>query len=309
MSLRSTQRGLLACLSLAMVAPHCCGQSSDGRVAVEDFLKSYTAAFNEGDTQQLAEMWAEDATWQSTATGEAASGREAILADFSAFFEANPGARLSGSVDSVQVVTDGVVCVDGQTTLATGADEALRGTYTAVLKANDDRWQLARVVESAPPVLDSTYTKLQDLEFLVGEWQDEGDGPRVTTNFRWGTNQTFLIRAFTVEDEEGESQGTQVIGWDPKQQCVRSWTFHSDGSFGEGTWSHAGQEWTGRMSQTLADGSTASATQVVRMVDDDTLEVETVGREVAGEPLPAMPPVRMVRVAQSESSAATDTED
>lgn len=306
MSFSTCNPGLLACLSVALVTPHCFGQSSDGRMAVEDFLKSYTAAFNAGDTETLSGMWAEEATWQSTVTGELSSGRDAIVGDFAAFFEANPGARLTGTVDSVQVVTDGVVCVDGQTTLTTSVDEPMMGTYTAVLKRSGDRWQLVRVAESAPPVLDTPYSKLKDLGFLIGEWRDQGEGLTVSTTFRWGADQTFLIRSFTVEDDDGESQGTQVIGWDPTQQCIRSWTFHSDGSFGDGTWSHAGDTWTGRLSQTLPDGSTASATQVVRMVDDDTLEVETVGREVAGEPLPAMPPVQMVRTGGSDSSAGED---
>lgn len=280
-------------------------QASDAD-GVEEFFKGYTLAFNSGDAAQLAELWCEDATWESDVTGERAAGREAILADFADYFAQNTGAKLTGTVESKQQVVDGVVCLDGQTTLMLPGAEPVIGIYHAVLKSDGGKWRLCRVVESAPPVLENTYMKLESLEPLVGEWEDQGEGPVVHTTFRWGTNKSFLIRAFTVDDEEGSTQGTQVIGWDPRAGTVRSWTFNSDGSFGEGTWSHSAGEWTGRMSQTLADGSTASATQVVRMIDNNTLEVETVGREVAGEPLPSLPPVRMSRVTTDQPAAGEE---
>jgi uncharacterized protein (TIGR02246 family) len=283
--------------------PPASGSESSG---VEDFLKSYTAAFNTGDAAQLGELWCEDATWESAVTGERAAGREEILADFADYFAENTGAKLTGTVDSKQEVVEGVVCLDGQTTLMLPGAEPVLGTYHAVLKADGGKWRLCRVVESAAPVLETTYTKLESLEPLVGEWEDNGDGPLVHTTFRWGTGKSFLIRSFTVEDEGVTSQGTQVIGWDPRAGTVRSWTFNSDGSFGEGTWSHSAGEWTGRLSQTMADGSTASATQVVRMIDNNTLEVETVGREVAGEPLPSTPPIRMTRVTTDQPAAGEE---
>lgn len=269
---------------------------------VEAFLRSYTAAFAGGDASVLAEFWTEDAEWESTSTGEAAEGRDQILADFQTFFDGNPGAKLTGSIDSQKVVAPGVICLDGQTTLMRPDGGAIQGVYHAVLTSQHDKWRLAKVVESAPPALEDSSTKLEPLGFLIGQWLDEGDGPTVTTTFRWGVNKTFLIRTFTIVDEEQSEQGTQVIGWDPVQNCLRSWSFFSDGSFGGGTWTHPGDGWNGRLWQTLIDGATCSGTQVIRLVDNDTLEVENVGRDIDGEPLPSLPPIRMVRVDDAVAS-------
>src|SRR5690606_36046252 len=170
--------------------------------AVEDFLKSYTAAFNSGDAGQLSELWCEDATWESDVTGERAAGREAILADFADFFAQNSGAKLTGTVDSKQEVGEGVVCLDGQTTLMLPGVEPMLGTYHAVLKSSGGKWPLAKATESAAPGRDHTYTRLEALEPRVGEWQDQGAGPAVHTTFRRGANKSFLIRAFTGDAEE-----------------------------------------------------------------------------------------------------------
>lgn len=298
---------LSTCLavSLASAVVH----AQDETPSDAPILQGYADAFADGDTEKLAAYWAEDAQWESAATGEKTSGREAIISDFAEFFEANPGARLSSTIDSRQQVADDVLCVDGQTILTLPGEEPVLGAFHAVLRKSGDQWLLARVVETTPPAIDTPYQKLRELDFLLGEWRDEGDGPQVTTNVRWGEGKTFLIRSFTVEDGENSSRGTQVIGWDPRTARVRSWTFHSDGSFGEGSWSGSAGEWTGRMAQTLPDGSSASATQVIRKIDNETLEIEIVGLEIAGEPQPSSAPVRMVRSTTTPSAPAASEKE
>lgn len=318
----TTQRVLACGFLLALWGPSAPAQTTatasespaKPNAALQEFLGSYTAAFAEGNAEKLAPMWAEDAEWESTVTGERANGRAAIIDDFKAFFAENPGAHLLGSIDSCKQVAPGVVCMDGQTELSIGSDEPTFGTFHAVLTATGDTWQLTKVIESAPPALEDSYAKLAPLGGLVGQWQDDSEGPQVNTTIRWGDNETFLIRTFTIDDEDQSSQGTQVIGWDPQMNRIRSWSFYSDGSFGDGAWSSSGDEWIGRLSQTLPDGTTCSGTQIIRVVDENTLEVENVGREIDGEPLPSLPPVRMIRVIEAVeamdsadvSAAATD---
>jgi hypothetical protein len=104
-------------------------------------------------------------------------------------------------------------------------------------------------------------------------------------------------------EQEGElHEGTQVIGWDPRAKRIRSWTFDSDGSFGEESWSKLDDEWIIKMTRTTADGGTAAATQVLSRKDDNTLTVQAIAREIDGEPAPAGDPVTVERMA----AAATD---
>jgi uncharacterized protein (TIGR02246 family) len=276
---------------------------------LKSYLGQYLDAFNKGDAKAAAALWADDAVWHSDTAGSAITGRDAIEASLAEVFAAKPGLRLSTQIERTHVITDGVISLEGTTTTSGPGEEPSVSAFTAVVKKTDDDWRLCDVHEYATPVALVPGAKLQELAFLVGEWQDDSEGASVSTNVstvvRWGAGESFLVRSYVISGDDGEPvlQGTQVIGWDPRAEKFRSWQFDSDGGFGEGVWSRAGDEWVGRLTETLADGSLASATQVIRLVDADTLEVATVGREVAGEPQPSSEPVRVKRVAAPEEVA------
>jgi uncharacterized protein (TIGR02246 family) len=269
---------------------------------LRSYLEKYLAAFNEGDARAVAALWTEDAVWRSDVAGSATTGREAIEASLAEVFAAKPGLKLSTQIERTHVITDGVFSLDGTTTTSSADEEPSVSAFTAVVKKTDEGWRLCDVHEYAPPVALTPRDKLQELAFLVGEWQDESEAASVSTTVRWGAGESFLVRSYVVSGDDGEPvlQGTQVIGWDPRAEKFRSWSFDSEGGFGEGVWSRAGDECVGRLTETLADGSLASATQVIRQLDADTLEVTTVGREVAGEPQPSTEPVRVSRVVVAE---------
>jgi hypothetical protein len=54
---------------------------------------------------------------------------------------------------------------------------------------------------------------------------------------------------------------TEVIGWDPDQNAIRSWIFAGDGRFAEGTWQRDGDTWNVRIEGRGRDeGAVASCT-------------------------------------------------
>ena len=113
---------------------------------------------------------------------------------------------------------------------------------------------------------------------------------------RWTKNKSFITRSFGVSVKgRTDLEGTQVIGWDPAKKVIRSWLFDSDGSFGVGIWTRKGDRWTIQALQVLSDGRKATSVNVLTKVDDDTFTWESTGREVAGEVLPNIGPVTVVR--------------
>jgi hypothetical protein len=90
-------------------------------------------------------------------------------------------------------------------------------------------------------------------------------------------------------------EGTQVIGWDPIAGQIRSWTFDSEGGFGEGRWIQDGSRWLIKTSFVLATGERASAVNVITYVDPDTFRWQSIGREIAGELQPDVSEVTVVR--------------
>ena len=299
---------LAACLlSVVVTRGTAAAAEAPPAAGADQFFKAYVEAFAAGDAKKLAAMWTADAEWTNGVTGEHSSGRDAVEADFAAFFADNPGARLTGDVERAKEVAPGVMCIEGVAVVSTPGGEPATSAFTAVLVSQQGAWRLASVRESAPATPDTPYLKLKELEFLVGDWRDDGGEAEVRTSFRWAAEGAFLVRTYSATRDDVATTGTQVIGWDPRQNRIRSWNFVSDGSFGEGLWSKSGDEWLGRQSQTLADGGVAAATQIIRQVDANTLEVQTIGREIDGEPQPSTPPVRVVRVADEDAATEATT--
>ena len=86
-------------------------------------------------------------------------------------------------------------------------------------------------------------------------------------------------------------------------ETIRSWSFNSDGSFGDGVWSEVGDAWHVKTTQTLADGSAASGTFVMTP-DGDSMTVQLIGHEIEGAPQPSSDEITVVRKAEDSSSDA-----
>jgi uncharacterized protein (TIGR02246 family) len=262
------------------------------RAAVE----LYAAAFNLHDAEALAARWSEEGVHIDQETGERTSGRDAIEKDFAKLFTEKEELTLGVRVDTIRFILPEVAQITGQAVTVSGDEEPSDSTFTAILVKTGEDWLLDSVSETVLPTPPKPSDYLQELSFLVGHWVDEPEDVRVDTTVRWSANNSFLVRSYTVDRGDGvEHEGTQVIGWDPKNERIRCWMFDSDGSFGDGTWSPTGDGWSVKLNRTLADGRSAGGTQVITKVDDDTLTVQTIGMEVDGEVMPSTDPVRVVR--------------
>jgi hypothetical protein len=145
--------------------------------------------------------------------------------------------------------------------------------------------------EVAQPV-----SPLHDLEWMVGKWIDQGDETTITTECSWKHAGKFLARSFKITTSGMVTlEGTQVIGWDPIEGQIRSWTFDSEGGIGSGRWIRDGNRWLVKTSFTLASGERASAINIITFVNQDTLQWQSTNREIAGELQPSIPEVTVVR--------------
>ncbi len=270
---------------------------------IRQFIRQYADAFNEQDLEAVAGMWAEDAVHIDQQTGEQTDGREAITADIAIVFDNPLKTHITGEVESVRLVSPAVATVRGTITTAIPDEDPETSQYTAVLVNQDNTWRLDSVEETAvvPPAFASD--ALQQLDWLVGDWLDESNGSRIVSSVRWSESNAFLVR--TMSEQAGDEvtrAGTQIIGWDPRANQIRSWNFAADGSFGDGVWTNSGDEWFVKSSQTLASGEASSGTYVITPIDDNTISVALIGHEVEGEPIPASEPVSIVRLPETDKS-------
>lgn len=285
------------CGVLCLLAVFAGGSVLADEAAITKSLSEYVAVINAKDAAKVGSFWTENGTHTDRETGLRLEGRDAIVADITQVLQSAGEMKLSAQMKAIKMVTANVARVDGETTLVTPDAAPVVSAFTALLVKDGDKWLLDSIEEMPTPQPASTAEALQNLEWLVGDWVDESDDVTVNTRFRWTDNKAFMLRSFSVETKTGvELTGTQIIGWDPRSEQIRGWTFNSNGSFGESNWSRNGASWLSKSTQTTADGRVASGTYVMEKLDNDSFSMQLVGLEVDGAPQPGGPAVKIVRV-------------
>ena len=299
----SVVRATLLVLAAAIVVP---GQADEA--AVKKMISDYVAAFNDKDVDGVLGYWTENSLHVDLETGERTEGRDAIGQDIREAFQLRPDTQLLGRIERVRFIKPDVASVDGQVSMRVPGEDPDLTDFSAILVGQDGKWRIDSIEESPTPVPATSHDALRELDWLVGQWADQSESGRIDNVFRWSENGAFLIRSFSAELTDGDShQGTQVIGWDPRSLEIRSWSFNSDGSFGDATWSRSGEDWLIKSSQTLSDGQAASGTYILSRNGDDAMTLKLIGHEVEGEPQPTDRSVTVMRVSGELSDVISDS--
>lgn len=291
-------------LSLASLA---IGADKPGpdEAAIRAAVESYTAAYNRGDAKAVAGHWSETAEWISPA-GKKIQGRAAIEQALTAMFGELKGLKIEVSSPTVRLVTGDVAIEEGTVTVVRPGEAPAASTYIAVHVKKDGNWKLDSVRETEIPTDEFARDGLDQLDWMVGEWVDNGETSTVETKVAWTKNGAFLSSSFRVAtSDEDDLEGTQVIGWDPVSRTIRSWLFDSDGGFGQGVWTRSGDRWIVSFSHTLPDGSQASATNIYKYVDENAYTWQSVERRLDGESLPDIKEVKVLRAAKATPRPST----
>jgi hypothetical protein len=122
---------------------------------------------------------------------------------------------------------------------------------------------------------------------MVGTWAAESGGDKVEVTVQWNATGTFLLRDMkAIHDGQVTHRGSQRFGWDPLTRKIRSWSFDSDGGYGEATWTKDGQSWVGQATGVLPDGRQTSATTVITLDGKDSFTRKVLNARVEEEPTP-----------------------
>jgi uncharacterized protein (TIGR02246 family) len=266
--------------------------------AIRKAGKEYAAAVRKGDGKAIASFWTADGDYVDPA-GNSLSARELIAQDYSQDGNGPEGPEIEPEVTSIRFAADDMAIEDGTFTSVGGAKNLdKQGRYTAVWVRQGGKWLLDVLRETAPagnaPQI-STNNPLEDLDYLQGDWQGQGDGMAFAVTARWNDAHTFLVRniAMRAQDESLVS-GTQIIAFDPATQTVRSWAFDSHGGISEGAWSHHGDSWIAETRGVHADGSHTTSTNIYTPGQDNSLNWRSTNSTVNGQALPDLS-VRFVR--------------
>jgi uncharacterized protein (TIGR02246 family) len=264
----------------------------------------FVEAYNAHDAKALAELFCPNARMEDE-DGEVIEGPAAIEQAYAEEFESSPKASISLAVDSLTFITPDVAVEEGAVEIfPDGETLTARSHYLAVHLKKDDAW---RIISSRSVERDviSNYDQLRDLEFLIGEWVDEGADSVVEYTSRWDDNRSFLLNEFeVVENGIVTLRGTQRIGWDPQSKSIRAWVFDSNGGFGEGRWEFVDGAWLAYGTGVNAEGETISATRTYTPVDQDHIIMSTRGRVLDGESQPDLEITLTRRPPEAEVTSA-----
>jgi uncharacterized protein (TIGR02246 family) len=285
------------CMAVGMNAARKEQENAKEGDALFERAKAFVAAFDKGDAEVIANFWTADGDY-ITQSGKRFKGRAEIEKAFKGFFTENKGAKLRIDSESLRFVSPEFAIEDGVTAvIPPDGGPPSRARYTIVHVKKDGKWYLSSVRDAAysPP---TNYEHLSGLEGLIGDWADEtGKGKGARISFAWAHGQNFLVAEYTTSFKNIDLDGgTQWIGWDPLTRKVRSWTFETNGGFGEGSWNQDGKSWTIKHTAVLPDGVKASVTNVLTRLDADTISLTSKERTLGGKPLPDLKEVRLKRI-------------
>lgn len=269
----------------------------DAETALRESASRFAGAYNRHDAKAAAAGFAPNGEFV-TEEGAAIRGREAIAKHFAAVFTGFPKVQLAIHVEAIRLITANVAIEEGTVTLTPApgvSSETSR--YSAVHVNQGGGWLLARARDfssSAAPV--SNHERLQELEWLIGEWLEEDEGMLVATSCKWGENRNYLLQDFTIRiGGQPPITGATRIGWDPLTQQTKSWTFDSDGGYSEALWTRASDRWVLKARGVTHLGHSFSRTSILRQIDASTLSWESRDRVEAGALVPDRPPLIVKR--------------
>jgi uncharacterized protein (TIGR02246 family) len=255
--------------------------------AVRAAGKEYIAALERGDVKAMAAFWTPDGDFVDEA-GRSHPAKDVIEQEGKAAGKGpRPDTKVTG--ESIRFLTADVAIEDGTSEVihAKGLP-SVSGRFMAIWVKRDGKWRLASLRElRIEPA--SAAVQLTDLDAFVGDWSATSDDTSVAVSANWNVTRTFLLRDLKVA-QKGMIifNATQRIGWDPLTHKIKSWTFDSDGGYGEGIWTKEGNAWLVQATGVLPDGRRTSSTNIYSIEGKDSFTWKSIGARTNGESQPEM---------------------
>jgi uncharacterized protein (TIGR02246 family) len=255
--------------------------------AGQTFLKAILA----GNAKAMAAQWTENGEYFAD-DGTVIRGRAEIERTYTELY-AKKGGPTEAEIDvtSIRFPSKDTAIEEGYFKSRSAKNAPTSSKYSVLHVREGGKWLMA-VVREFP----SEGSSIRDLEWLIGTWEAKREENEVRTTFEWWGDKSFIRASIVIRQKGSTREGFQMIGVDRSTGQVRSWTFDTQGAFGEATWTRDAKKWTQESAGVLEDGSVMAATNILTWIDNDTFTFQSVQRSVGGDEIPEIPPVRITRV-------------
>lgn len=264
--------------------------------AIRATARDFAAAFNKGDARSIAVQWTENGECID-ADGTTVRGRAAIEQAFGEYFKEHPKARIEVLIRSIRFPAPDLAMEEGILRQAGAAKELPATTlYSVTHVRSGGRWLAAVSREWG-----AGQHRLEDLDWLVGQWKGTVKGQEVTLTFTRETEKPFIVGKSTRRDgTKPPESGTMQIGLDPQTGQLRSWHFDESGGHGQSLWVRDGTNWVQDAISVLGDGTETASVNILGRVSPDEITWRSIDRVIGGQALPDTTPIRLSRVAAAK---------
>jgi uncharacterized protein (TIGR02246 family) len=260
------------------------------RAAIQAQMEGFLKAFESGDAERVVSFWTIGGELIGD-DGKVYRGRAAIARAYRELFRSKEKRRAEIERESLRFPSRDTAIEEGRFKVRVGEGEPTASRYSVLHVREGGKWLMA-VVREWP----GETVSLDDLEWLIGTWVARRDDAEVQTTYEWMWDKSFIRVRFTIRQKDRTLRGFQMIGKDAASGELRSWTFESEGGFGEATWGRDGKKWVLDSAGRQSDGSTMAATNILTPLGPDSFTWQSVKRSIDGEEVDDLPPVKVTRV-------------
>jgi uncharacterized protein (TIGR02246 family) len=264
------------------------------RAAIQTASREFATAFNKGDAKAVAALWTEQGECYDAA-GEPILGRAAIEQAFAEFFKDNPRAKIETLIASIRFPAPDLAVEEGTLRrISTGNSLPATTLYSVTHVRDGGRWRVAVSREWG-----AGQDRLEDLDWLVGQWKAPVQDEEVVLTFTRDGRQPVILGQFTRQARGRRAEtGTMRIALDPQTGQLRSWNFDADGGHGQSLWIRDGNSWVMDCVGVLGAGIPTASVNILNRVSNDEITWRSIDRVMGEVALPDTVPVRLTRVAK-----------
>jgi uncharacterized protein (TIGR02246 family) len=261
------------------------------RAAIGEVRKAFAAAFHKGDAEAAAAFLTSGAELIPDER-QPVRGRSAIQKAFASHFAKKAKAKITLKLESLRFLSRDLAVEEGNMKVVREEGEPELNRYSITYAREDGKWLLAVIREWE----ENKEADLGDLAWLIGMWAAKTRDSEVETVYDWLGNKAFIRGRFTVRQKDKTFSGMQLIGLDPQNGGLRTWTFERDGGFGEGTCTRDGKKWIFDGATAMPDGRVLTAQNILLQINKDTFTWQAVNLAIDGEEIKDLAPVKVTRV-------------
>jgi hypothetical protein len=240
--------------------------------------------------------------WSSTGQyvdrdGQKFVGREMLQKRFAVLF-GEEGKRFVELVpETTKLLSSDIAMTEGK--VLVGEKKIPETRYVILLVKRDGSWLIESATEVPLAETDNVATTkgLSDLAWLVGSWEAENNGVRVTMQSHWDAEKRLIECRYEITRPHAAPEvDLQVIGFDSNTSRPVSWHFSSSGSYGFGSWHQKSDKWLVDANGIESDGRVSNATTVIGDIGPAGFSWQSIDRHVGGLHIPDTNPLNVKRV-------------